>query len=79
METVMVRAADSEGGSLLSFLKTSAAAEILAFQPTAGYRLQHANHRRDPRRVRPQDCPGPHNVTAGIHRSSPTSGGALSH
>jgi hypothetical protein len=39
----------------LSFLKTSSAAEILAFQPTAGYRLQRANDRRDPRRLRPRD------------------------
>ncbi len=39
----------------LSFLKASSAAENLAFQPTAGYRSQHANDRRDPRRLRPRD------------------------
>ena len=33
----------------LSFLKTSSAAEDLALQPTAGYRLRHANDRHDPR------------------------------
>ncbi len=33
----------------LSFLKTSSAAEFLALQPTAGYRLRHANDRHDPR------------------------------
>jgi len=37
----------------LSFLKTSSAAEFLAFRRTAGYRLQHANHRYESRRLRP--------------------------
>ena len=59
----------------LSFLKTSSAAENLVFQPTAGYRPQHANDHRDPRRLGPRNCSEPCNVTAGKHRSPPTSGG----
>jgi hypothetical protein len=59
----------------LSFLKTSSAPEILAFQTTADYRLLHENDRHDPRRLRPQDRPELRDVTAGKHRSPPTSGG----
>ena len=44
-------------------------------QPTAGYRLQHANDRHDPRRLRPRERPEPRNVTVGKHRTLPTSGG----
>ena len=62
----------------MSFLKTSSAAEILAFQPTAGYRSQHANDRHYPPRLGPQIRPEPCNVTAGKHRSPPTSGGSES-
>ena len=59
----------------LPFLKISLAAEILAFQPTAGDRLRPANDRRDPRCLGPRDCPEPRNVPAGKYPSAPTSGG----
>ncbi len=59
----------------LSLLKTSSAPEILAFQPTADYRLLHENDRHDPRRLRPRDRLEPRDVTAGKRRSPPTSGG----
>ena len=35
----------------LSFLKTSSAAEILAFQTAGDYRLRHANDHQYPRRA----------------------------
>jgi len=44
---------DSGTYFVLSFLKTSSAAEFLAFRRTAGYRLQYANHRYESRRLRP--------------------------
>ena len=59
----------------VSFLKISSAAEIVAFQPTAGYRLQHANDHHDPRRLPSRRRPEPGNVTTGKYRSPLTSGG----
>ena len=48
----IVRSTPSSGRRKhLSFLKISSAAEIVAFQRTAGYRLQHANDHHERRRV----------------------------
>ena len=46
-------------GNRPSFLETASAAEIPAFQATAGDRPRHANDHRDPRRLRPRDRPEP--------------------
>jgi len=59
----------------VSFLKTSSAAEILAFQPVAGYRLQHENNHRNPRCLRPRIRYEPRDGTPGKYRSSPTNCG----
>ncbi len=59
----------------LSFLKTSSAAEILAFQTAGDYRLRHANDHQYPRSFRPRIRSEPRDGTAGKHRSPPTSGG----
>ena len=58
----------------LCLVKTSSAAEIVAFPATAGYRRRHAHDHHDSRRHAARDLPQPRVATPGKPRPPPAGG-----
>ena len=58
----------------LCLVKTSSAAEIVAFPATAGYRRRHAHDHHDSRRHAARDLPQPRVATSGKPRPPPAGG-----